>query len=359
MTEDEQLNSQPRQTDNLRIASMTPLLPPAALKKQFPLSAAGREIILNARNIIVDIISRRDPRLLVLIGPCSIHDVEAAYRYAEQLQQLHHRYRDTMYIVMRTYFEKPRTTVGWRGLINDPHLDGSHDMGAGLQIARELLLKITALGLPTAVEMLDTVTPHYFADLVSFGSIGARTVESQPHRAMASGLSMPVGFKNGTDGNVRIAIDAMIAARAPQSFLGIDEEGHSSVACTTGNNDGTIILRGGKNATNYHATAIKGVVEQLHSAQLPAGVIVDCSHANSRYHPEEQELVMKTVLRDRDLTDNAVVGVMIESNINPGTQGFSTQCDTLKYGVSITDGCIGWEDTERLLAEADAILQTK
>lgn len=359
MTEDTEKNTRVLQTDNLRISAMTPLLAPAAMKKQLPLSAIGRENILNSRNTIVNIIARRDPRLLVLIGPCSIHDVDAAYNYAQRLQQMHDRYRDTMYIVMRTYFEKPRTTVGWRGLINDPHLDGSYDMGTGLFIARELLLKITDMGLPTAVEMLDTVTPHYFADLVSFGSIGARTAESQPHRAMASGLSMPVGFKNGTDGNVRIAIDAMIAARAPQGFLGIDEEGHSCVVMTTGNNDGILILRGGKNATNYHATAIKGVVEQLRAAQLPTGLIIDCSHANSRYHPEEQELVWKTVLRDRDLTDNAVIGVMVESNLNPGNQGFSIQPEKLKYGVSITDGCIGWDDTERLLAEANAILQTK
>jgi len=236
-----------QQTENLRITVMTPLIAPGALKAMLPLTSAIRQTVLSARGTIHQIMARRDPRLLILVGPCSIHDVSAAYEYAERLSELHRQYADTFYIIMRTYFEKPRTTIGWRGLINDPRLDGTYDMEAGLHAARDLLLRINALGLPTAVEMLDTVTPHYFADLVSFGAIGARTTESQPHRAMASGLSMPVGFKNGTDGNIQVAIDAMIAARSPQSFLGIDHEGHCCVATTAGNDDGILILRGGKN----------------------------------------------------------------------------------------------------------------
>lgn len=343
-----------QQTENLRITVMTPLIAPGALKAMLPLTSAIRQTVLSARGTIHQIMARRDPRLLILVGPCSIHDVSAAYEYAERLSELHRQYADTFYIIMRTYFEKPRTTIGWRGLINDPRLDGTYDMEAGLHAARDLLLRINALGLPTAVEMLDTVTPHYFADLVSFGAIGARTTESQPHRAMASGLSMPVGFKNGTDGNIQVAIDAMIAARSPQSFLGIDHEGHCCVATTAGNDDGILILRGGKNGTNYHATAILDAVERLRAAQLPERVIVDCSHANARYHPEEQEIVWQTVLRDRPLTHDAVVGIMLESNLHAGRQPFSPQRDTLRYGVSITDGCIDWETTERLLAETCA-----
>lgn len=346
------LHTEKPRTENLRITAMTPLIAPGALKAMLPLTRAVSDTVLSARTTISDILAHRDPRLLVIVGPCSIHDVSAAYEYAERLSELHRRYADAFYLVMRTYFEKPRTTVGWRGLINDPHLDGTCDMEAGLHAARELLLRINTLGLPTAVEMLDTVTPHYFADLVSFGAIGARTTESQPHRAMASGLSMPVGIKNGTNGSIQVAIDAMVAARAPQSFLGIDQDGHSCVVMTAGNPDCILILRGGKTVTNYHATAVLDAVEHLRAVQLPERVIVDCSHANSRYHPEEQELVWQSVLRDRALTRHAVVGVMVESNLHAGRQPFSPQRDSLRYGVSITDGCLGWETTERLLEEA-------
>ena len=341
-----------QQTEDLRITSMTPLVAPGTLKARLPLNDAMRNTVIGARAAIRDILTQRDSRLLIIIGPCSIHDVAAAYDYAERLNRLRVQYADRLLLVMRTYFEKPRTTVGWRGLINDPRLDGSCDMEAGLVAARELLLRTNALGLPTAVEMLDTITPHYFADLVSFSTIGARTAESQPHRAMASGLSMPIGFKNGTDGSIQIAIDALVASRAPQNFLGIDQQGHCVVAVTSGNDDGTLILRGGKSGTNYHATAILDAREQLRAAHLPDTMIVDCSHANSRYRPEEQELAWTTVLRDRDLVQGAVVGMMVESNLHAGRQPFSAHFESLQYGVSVTDGCIDWPTTERLLEAA-------
>ncbi len=264
-----------------------------------------------------------------------------------------------LFIVMRTYFEKPRTTTGWRGLINDPHMDGSFAMEDGLHLARELLLRINAMGLPTAVEMLDPVTPQYFADLVSWGAIGARTAESQTHRAMASGLSMPIGFKNATDGNLQVAVDALVSARAPHSFLGIDQDGRSCVVKTTGNPDGVLILRGGTSGTNYHAVAILDAQAMLQAAKLPTAIIVDCSHANSRYHPAEQELVWKTVIRDREFTRNAVVGLMMESNLNAGKQAIPADRSQLRYGVSVTDGCIDWAATEGLLEVAYAALGAK
>jgi len=345
-----------RPTENLHIAATTPLIAPRALKALLPMTDEVCDTVVGARQVVRDIIAHRDPRLLVIVGPCSIHDVPAALEYAERLNVLRQRYADKFYILMRTYFEKPRTTIGWRGLINDPHLDGTCAMEEGLHIGRDLLLRINALGLPTAVEMLDSVTPHYFADLVSFGAIGARTTESQIHRALASGLSMPVGFKNGTDGNIQIAIDALTAARSSQSFLGIDQDGYCCVLTTSGNPDGALILRGGKNSTNYHATAILEAQERLLAAKLSASVIVDCSHANSRYHPTEQELVWKTVIRDRELTHGVTVGVMVESNLCCGKQPITTQREQLQYGVSITDGCIDWETTERMLEEGYSVL---
>lgn len=336
-------------TENLHVTELAPLLAPGELKTALPITADISRTVVTTRHEIKAIIAHQDPRLLVVIGPCSIHDVSAAYQYAEQLMRLRHRYADRLCIVMRTFFEKPRTTIGWRGLINDPHLDGSFAMEEGLYIARELLLRINCLGLPVAVEMLDPVTAQYFADLISWGAIGARTAESQTHRAMASGLSMPIGFKNGTDGNVQIAVDALVSARSQQCFIGMDQEGRCCVVKTTGNPDGVLILRGGKSGTNYHATAILEARTKLSAANLPTAIVVDCSHANSRYNPAEQELVWKTVIRDRELTDQTVVGLMIESNLFAGKQAIPKDLTQLQYGVSITDACIDWEATERIL----------
>ena len=343
-------------TNDLHVTEFTPLIAPRELKAALPITDAVACAVVNARLAIREIIACRDPRLLVVVGPCSIHDVSTALEYAERLEVLRRRYAERFYLVMRTYFEKPRTTTGWRGLINDPHMDGSFAMEDGLRSARELLLRINTLGVPTAVEMLDPVTPQYFADLVSWGAIGARTAESQTHRAMASGLSMPIGFKNGTDGNVQVAVDALLSARAQHSFLGIDQDGRSCVVKTTGNPDGVLILRGGKSGTNYHATAILDAQARLQAANLPTAIMVDCSHANARNNPREQELVWKTVIRDREFTRNAVVGLMVESNLYADKQAIPANPAQLHYGVSVTDGCIDWESTERLFEEAFAAL---
>jgi 3-deoxy-7-phosphoheptulonate synthase len=339
-------------TENLHVTALTPLVAPQELKEALPLTPAVSRVVVEGRRVIREIIAHRDPRLLVVVGPCSIHDPAAALVYAEQLAEAQHRVGDKLYLVMRTYFEKPRTTTGWRGLINDPHMDGSFVMEDGLRIARELLLRINTLGVPTAVEVLDPVTTQYFADLVSWGAIGARTAESQTHRALASGLSMPIGFKNGTDGNLQIAVDALVSARAPHSFLGVDQDGRCCVVKTTGNPDGVIILRGGKSGTNYHATAVLEAQARLRAAALPTAIVIDCSHANSRYDPAEQELVWKTVIRDRELIGPAVVGLMVESNLLAGKQAVPADLGTLRYGVSVTDGCLDWAATERLLAFA-------
>lgn len=340
------------QTHDLHVTQLTPLVAPRELKAALPLTEVACRTVVTARQTIRDIIARQDQRVLVVIGPCSIHDVPAAMEYAEKLNALRVRYADRLCIVMRTYFEKPRTTIGWRGLINDPHIDGSFAMEDGLRIARDLLLRINTMGMPTAVEMLDPVTPQYFADLVSWGAIGARTAEAQTHRAMASGLSMPIGFKNGTDGNTQIAVDALVSACASHCFIGIDQDGRCCVVKTTGNPDGVLILRGGKSGTNYHSSAVLDAQNLLRKAKLPASIVVDCSHANSRYEPCEQEMVWKTVIRDRELTDRAVVGLMVESNLCAGKQSVCADLSQLQYGVSVTDGCVDWETTERMLAFA-------
>ena len=339
-------------TSDLHIAGLSPLISSGQLKELLPVTPAVGRTVVAARQAIRDIITGQDARQLVIVGPCSIHDVTGALAYAERLNTLRQRYVERLCIVMRTYFEKPRTTIGWRGLINDPYMDDSFAMEEGLRRARALLLSINSLGLPTAVEMLDPVTPQYFADLVSWGAIGARTAESQTHRAMASGLSMPIGFKNGTDGNLQIAVDALLSARAPHSFLGIDPDGRACVVKTTGNPDGMLILRGGASGTNYHATAVLEAQAKLRAAHLPTAVVIDCSHANSRYDPAEQELVWKTTIRDRELTARAVVGLMVESNLYGGKQPLPHDLSQLQYGVSVTDGCVDWATTERMLGYA-------
>jgi 3-deoxy-7-phosphoheptulonate synthase len=345
-------------TYDVRIKEFTPLISPDALKEELPITQASTQTVLNGRKVIQDIIIRKDPRMMVITGPCSIHDAQAAMEYAQRLSRLQQRVRDTLYLVMRVYFEKPRTTVGWKGLINDPHLDGSYDMISGLKKARRLLGDITALGLPTATELLDPFIPQYIAGLVCWAAIGARTTESQTHREMASGLSMPVGFKNGTDGNLSVAVNAMIAASAPQHFLGIDHNGKASVVSTKGNPFTHLVLRGGRRP-NYDSCSIREVVEMLREKKLPEAAVVDCSHANSRKHFKEQAVVWNDVVSQRAAGAEVIVGLMLESNLNEGQQKNTGDLNTMEYGVSITDACISWEMTEDLILCAHDKLKTR
>jgi len=287
--------------------------------------------------------------LLVVLGPCSIHDPKGALEYAQRLNTLRQELADKLCIVMRVYFEKPRTTVGWKGLIYDPHLNGSDDIQTGLHQARELLLQINQLGLPAATEFLDPVVPQYIADLVSWAAIGARTTESQTHRQMASGLSMPVGFKNGTDGSLQVAIDAMQSAMRPHSFLGIDPDGFTSIIRTTGNPHGHVVLRGGRLRTNYDADSIKDAAECLSKAKLAPILMVDCSHANSGKLHARQEEVWNSLIQQRRAGSPPLIGAMLESNLHEGSQSIPQNLAELRYGVSVTDACLGWEVTERML----------
>ena len=344
--------SAPASTSNLRIRSLDPLVPPARLCALLPLDESGRRTIVAGRSAVERILGGDDPRLMAIVGPCSIHDPDAARDYAARLRALADRVADRMLVIMRVYFEKPRTTVGWKGLINDPHLDGSFDVATGLRLARGLLVEIAGLGLPTATEFLEPITPQYIADTIVLGAIGARTTESQTHRQMASGLSMPVGFKNATDGSLQAAIDAMQAARMPHSFLGIDNEGGTCVVSSTGNPWGVLMLRGGRSGSNYSPDVLHEARRLLEAAGLPACVVVDCSHANSGKDHRRQSVVWRDVLEQRIAGDRSIVGMMLESNINPGSQAVAADRGKLAYGVSITDGCIGWEETEALILEA-------
>ncbi len=339
-------------TYDVRIKDFTPLISPEAFKDEQPIATASAETVVQGRHTIQEIITQNDKRLMVITGPCSIHDEAAAMEYAQRLRDLQQRVKDTLYLVMRVYFEKPRTTVGWKGLINDPNLDGTYDIVNGLRKARRLLGRITELGLPTATELLDPFIPQYIAGLVCWAAIGARTTESQTHREMASGLSMPVGFKNGTDGNLKVALNAMIAARSPQHFLGIDQYGQASIVDTLGNTFAHLVLRGGKRP-NYDSVSIREVLDMLAEKELTAGIVVDCSHSNSRKKHKEQAVVWKDVISQRAAGNAAIVGMMLESNLNEGQQKNSGDLNTMKYGVSITDACISWEMTEELILSAN------
>jgi 3-deoxy-7-phosphoheptulonate synthase len=335
--------------ENLRVESVTKLITPNELKQQLPPTDAACAAVAAGREAVRAVLERRDPRLLVVVGPCSIHDPAAALDYAKRLAALNEKVKDRLLIVMRVYFEKPRTTIGWKGFINDPHLDESFDLEYGLRAARRLMLAINGLGLPIATEFLDPIIPQYTADLVSWAAIGARTIESQTHREMTSGLSMPVGLKNPTDGSVQRAIDALIACRTPHSFLGIDQEGHSSIVKTRGNPDTHLVLRGGGGKTNYHADEVAAAAEKLRAANLPEVIMVDCSHANSGKNPARQAEVWKELLEQRKQPGSPVIGAMLESFIKEGTQPLGPN---LKYGQSITDACIDWKTTEQLLLQA-------
>lgn len=342
--------------NNINISSEQVLVTPKALKTELPVSAEALNIIQGSRKVIGDIIHRRDHRLLVITGPCSIHDVAAAKEYALKLKALQESCKDTIYIVMRVYFEKPRTTVGWKGLINDPHLNDTFDIEAGLRKARELLIWLAELELPVATEALDPISPQYLAELFSWSAIGARTSESQTHREMASGLSMPVGFKNGTDGGLGIAINALQSAASGHSFMGINGEGQVSVIQTQGNPDGHIILRGGKQP-NYDSVCIADCEVELVKAKLSAGLVVDCSHANSSKDYRRQPLVATNVMNQIIEGNQSVIGIMLESHLKEGNQSSNGKKPSeLEYGVSITDGCIDWQANEALINEMCAKL---
>jgi 3-deoxy-7-phosphoheptulonate synthase len=343
-------------TDDLRVKGYQPLTAPQVLKKEIPISADANQTVVLGRQHIENILQKKDRRLLIIVGPCSIHDEKASLEYAAKLNLLRQKVAGTLLVLMRVYFEKPRTTVGWKGMINDPHLDGSCDMTAGLRKARRLLVQINAMGLPAATEMLDTITAQYVADLISSTAIGARTSESQIHREMASGLSMPVGFKNSTDGNLSSAIHALEAARTPQGFLGIDQDGKTCVVKTTGNPWVHIVLRGGKRP-NYDPISLEEARLKLIKKNLPEIIMVDCSHANSMKKYQGQPVVWKSVIGQHLDGNEALIGLRLESNLYEGNQTFSGDASSLKYGVSITDECISWEATEELLLWAHVKLQ--
>lgn len=352
-----------RRVDDLHVLTLTPLIAPRVLKEQFPLTEVAGNTVFEAREVIKQIVRRQDPRLLLVVGPCSIHDPAAAIEYAQKLYQAHRQFQDRLFIVMRVFMEKPRTTTGWRGFINDPHMNGAFDMEEGLRKARELLLQINNLGMPTAAEMLDPISPQYISDLVSMTAIGARTVESQPHRAMASGLSMPVGYKNSTDGNIQVAVNAFVSATTAHSFLGITQDGISCVVKTLGNPDGMVIMRGSRTGgvirSNYDTVSLAQVEEKMQAAKLTPSIMIDCSHANSNYDYAQQETVWNTVLEEHLSQHASVVGMMIESNLNEGKQSGSADLSQLRYGVSITDGCVGWETTEKMLQHAYDAMATR
>ena len=338
-------------TSDLHVVETRPLMSPALLHRDLPLDKATSEVVSTTRKKIQSILHGIDPRILVIVGPCSVHDVDAAIEYANRLAPLRDKYSQQLEIVMRVYFEKPRTTVGWKGLINDPHLDDSYDINTGLRKARGLLLDLAKKGMPAATELLDPVVPQYIADLISWTAIGARTTESQTHREMASGLSMPVGYKNGTDGTATIAINAMQAASKPHHFLGINNDGHASIVSTTGNPNGHLVLRGGKNGTNYHLDAINLIADELEQFKMPKKVMVDCSHGNSNKDFRRQSEVLRDVVSQIKGGSKNVMGVMIESHLVEGNQKLNSDLSKLTYGQSVTDACINFSTTEILLEE--------
>jgi 3-deoxy-7-phosphoheptulonate synthase len=350
-----------RQTSNLHVVATKPLLSPDELKAELPITPEASEVVYRAREDVRNVLRGRDPRVLVIVGPCSIHDPDAALDYAQRLSTVRDRYQRELLIIMRVYFEKPRTTVGWKGLINDPHLNGSHDISTGLKIGRKLFLDLAQRGMPVATEMLDPIVPQYLADLVSWTAIGARTTESQTHREMASGLSMPVGYKNGTDGGLTVAINAMVAASRAHSFLGIDGNGRVAVVQTSGNPDGHIVLRGGNAGPNYSPEHVVKAAQALSKAGVYTRLLVDCSHDNSGKSYLKQPDVLEDVARQVAAGSQDILGVMIESNIVAGRQehkeGMSRS--ELVYGQSITDACVDLTTTEQMLAGLAAAVRSR
>lgn len=337
---------------NTHIQESHTLITPEQIKKKLPLSHAAEETILKFRNEIEQILEFQDSRKFVVVGPCSIHDVKLAEEYSQKLKALSDKVQDKLLLIMRVYFEKPRTTVGWKGLINDPDMDDSFQIEKGLLIARQLLIKITELGLPTATEALDPIVPQYIGELISWSAIGARTTESQTHREMASGLSMPVGFKNGTDGGIKVALDALEAAKTPHNFLGINPKGQVSIFKTKGNSYGHIILRGGGSKPNFDAESVLDAEAKLKKANLPPRIVIDCSHGNSNKDYKRQAGVFENVIQQIVDGNTSIVGMMLESNLFEGSQAMPNDLTELKYGVSVTDKCIGWEETEKIILDA-------
>jgi 3-deoxy-7-phosphoheptulonate synthase len=344
------LPNQPLQ--DVHVRETVPLVAPRYLKQEETISDVAVKTVIEARESIKRILSGEESRLIVVVGPCSIHDHVAALDYAQRLKALADRVQNKLLVVMRVYFEKPRTTVGWKGLINDPHLNDTFDIATGLRIGRRILLEVASMGLPAATELLEPITPQYIADLISLTAIGARTTESPTHRQMASGLSMPVGFKNGTNGSLQVAIDAMLAARSQHSFLGIDNDGQTCIVNTNGNPWGFLILRGGQSGPNYNPESLAESLKRLNLAKLPPRLMVDCSHANSNKDYLLQHVCWDDCLSQRIAGNRNIVGLMLESNLMPGNQPLTSDLTKLQYGVSITDGCIGWEETERLILSA-------
>ena len=334
---------------NVNLEYIKPLYTPEKFMNMVPVKPEQIHTVFQSRKEIGDIINETSDKFLILVGPCSIHDVQACLEYAHKLKSLSDQVSNRILIVMRTYFEKPRTTTGWKGFINDPNLNDSFDVHEGLKKARGFLNQILHIGLPTATEFLDPFMPQYYGDLISWGAIGARTVESQTHRQLSSGLSMPIGFKNGTGGSVQIAIDAIIAAKNQHVFLGIDEKGQTSVVKTNGNNYGHLILRGGKTGPNYDSESVKSAVSSLVENELDPKLVIDCSHGNSNKDHRNQSKVFKSIIDQKTSGQNAIFGVMLESHLNPGSQSIPSNPEDLKYGVSVTDECIGWEETENLI----------
>ncbi len=339
-------------TENVNVAGYQPLMTPEVLKERLPLSGNTLENVRKNRQIIRDIMDRKDHRLFVVVGPCSIHDVDAALDYAKRLKHLADEVEDSMVLVMRVYFEKPRTSTGWKGLINDPEMNDSFKIETGLHIGRGLLLKLSELGLPTSTEALDPISPQYLHDIITWSAIGARTTESQTHREMSSGLSSPVGFKNGTDGGLEVAINALKAVASPHRFLGIDPKGQVSVIHTKGNPYAHIVLRGGNGVTNYDAASVAACEAACQKAGVTTNIMIDCSHANSLKKPERQPDVLASVVEQIEAGNNSIIAVMLESNINFGRQDIPADLKDLKYGVSVTDGCIDWATTERSILDA-------
>ena len=343
---------QPSPARDVNIASTEALISPVGLVEELPLTADVEAVVLEGRRQIQAVLRGEDSRFLVITGPCSVHDEEAGLEYAHRLKALQDEYSDRMLIVMRVYFEKPRTTVGWKGMIYDPYLNDTFDIGEGLRRARRLLLKIGEMGIYTATEFLDPIVPQYLAGLVSWAAIGARTTESQTHRQMASGLSMPVGFKNGTDGDAQIAVDAMLSAQSEHAFLGIDHFGQTCIVHTNGNPYGHLVLRGGKSGPNFGSESIAAAQELLSKADVPSRLLVDCSHGNSNKDHTRQNIALNSIIEQRSAGNDDIIGCMLESNLNAGSQSLSGTLAELEYGVSVTDACIGWEETEELLREA-------
>ncbi|WP_426343732.1 3-deoxy-7-phosphoheptulonate synthase [Pseudoduganella sp. R-32] len=345
--------------ENINVTSFASMPTPEELHAKLPLTDKASETVTKGRADLRAILERKDKRLFVVVGPCSIHDPVAGLDYARRLKALQEEVKDTMLLVMRVYFEKPRTTTGWKGYINDPYMDDSFRVDVGMEKARQFLLDVCELGLPTATEALDPISPQYLGDLIAWTAIGARTTESQTHREMSSGLSTPVGFKNGTDGDIGIAINAILSAANPHAFLGINSQGNVSVVRTRGNPHGHVVLRGGDGRPNYDSVSVAIAEQSLQKAKLPANIVIDCSHANSYKKPELQPLVMTDVVNQIVHGNQSITGVMIESNIVAGNQKIPADLSELKYGCSVTDACIDWDTTVRMLKEADRELRAR